>query len=248
MAPLKVSKTGKPTITKVEVRLDPRSTCSRSVLLACAELNLETRADIDYNIIPVNLGKKEQKHPDHMKYQPFGKVPVLITNDIVLYEAEAVMRYLATYIPGSTLIPTDHRMKAHMDKMLSIYSSYFKPAFFGMYRELVLKKRYASASSADMDKVNESYDKTNEVLEVLENEFTKVKGDFMAGDEVSIADLYYFPGFVCLEHAERLVSLIAKRPLLKAWNDRMHLRQSWRTVHSYKEKFFSLNPPKTTCG
>lgn len=230
------------------MRLDPRSTCSRSVLLACAELNLETRGDIDYNIIPINLGKKEQKHPVHMKYQPFGKVPVLITNEIVLYEAEAIMRYLAMNITGTTLIPTDHRMQAQMDKLLSVYSGYFKPAFFGMYKELVLKKRYGASEPADMRKVKESYDKTIEVLEILETEFKTVKGDYLAGDTVSLADLYFFPGFVCLEHTGKLDSLLAEKPLISAWNARMNLRPSWETVHSYKEKFFSTSAPKSSCG
>jgi len=232
-----------PLITEVKLRLDPRSTCSRSVLLACAEMNFEERKDIEFTIIPVNLGKKDQKTPEHMKFHPFGKVPVLITNDIALYESDAIGRYLAENIPGSTLIPSHPNLKAQMDKLLSVYSSYFKPAFFDIYKEIVLRVRYKWPREADMDKVEAAIKKTLEVMSILEHEFAKTKGDFFAGPTLSLADLKFFPGFHCLSETGKLETLLEDKPFLGAWHRRMALRDSWKTVYDYKDKFF---PPIST--
>jgi len=230
-------------IKEVTLRLDPRSTCSRCVLMACAELSLETREDISYKIIPLNLGKKDQKTPEHLKYHPFGKVPVLITDKVVVYEADAILRYLARHISGSTLIPKHPSLKAHMDKMISVYSSYFKPAFFDMYKELVLRVRYGWKRPADLQKVDESFTKTSRVMQILEVEFRKTEGNFFAGPVISLVDLHFFPGFVCLEATGKLEALLESKPSLAAWNRRMALRDSWKTVVEYKDKFF---PPMRT--
>jgi len=230
-----------PLITEVTVRLDPRSTCSRSVLLACAEMKFEERTDIDYTIVPLNLGKKDQKTPEHLKFQPFGKVPVLITNNMVLYESDAIGRYLAENIPGSTLIPSHPNLKAQMDKMLSVYSSYFKPAYFDIYKEIVLRVRYKWPRPADMDKVETAIKKTLEVMTIMEHEFAKTKGDFFAGPTLSLADLKFFPGFHCLSETGKLEILLEGKPFLGAWHRRMALRDSWKTVYAYKDKFFPPN-------
>jgi len=225
-------------VKEVTVRLDPRSTCSRCVLMACAELNMETRDDISYTIVPINLGKKDQKSPEHMKYHPFGKVPVLVTNSMVLYEADAILRYLAENIPGSTLIPRHPNLKAQMDKMISVYSSYFKPAYFDIYKELVLRVRYGWKRPADMEKVNEAITKTTQVMKILEREFSKTKGDYFAGPKLSLADLHFFPGFICLGKTGKLEELLEDKPFLGAWSRRMALRESWKTVYAYKDQFF----------
>ena len=43
--------------------------------------------------------------------------------------------------------------KAQMDKVISIYSSYLKPAYHSMYWELVLRKRYGQCGPCDEEKV-----------------------------------------------------------------------------------------------
>jgi len=223
-----------PLITKIQVRLDPRSTCSRTVLLTCAELKLESREDIKYEVISLNLGMRDQKSNEHMKYHPFGKVPVLITESIVLYETEAIMRYLARNVPGSKLVPRLAYLKAHMDKLISIYSGYLKPAFHNMYWELVLRKRYSKPGPCDEEKVRQSQKQTEVVLGILESEFRKTNGEYFVGDKLTLADLYIFPAFIALEHAGKLEVLLTGLPYLGSWNRRMKLRESFKSLQMYK--------------
>ena len=50
----------------------PRSTCTRLVGLICKEKN------IDFEIIPVDLSKGEQKLPGFVANQPFGQIPYIV--------------------------------------------------------------------------------------------------------------------------------------------------------------------------
>merc|ERR1719433_890129 len=102
-----------------------------------------------------------------MKLQPFGKVPVLQTDEVTIYECEAIIRYLSAHIPGGKrLVPKHHFVKAQMDKLLSIYHSYFKPSFFPIYNELVLKKRYGRGDP-DQTKLGDAMKKNGQLFEDL---------------------------------------------------------------------------------
>jgi glutathione S-transferase len=49
-----------------------RSTCTRLVALICKE------KEIPYELVPVDLTKREQKLPEFTKFQPFGQVPYIV--------------------------------------------------------------------------------------------------------------------------------------------------------------------------
>jgi len=232
-----------PLLNYVELHLDPRTSLSKSLLLTCKELELDERNDIGYELQSVDLAAKEHKSERHLKLHPFGKVPVLVTDKITLYEGQAILRYLATHIPSKCpsgrvvhLIPKNHTLKAQMNKLMSICPSYFKPAWFPMYKELVLKKRYNSPDPVDEKIVEQSLRDTASVLDVLEMEMRRTSGGYFCGSNVSLCDLYLFPEFLCLEEALKFDDLLQGRPFLGAWFRRMTDRRSWQKVSKYNIK------------
>ena len=50
----------------------PRSTCTRLVALICKEKG------IPYELIVIDLSKREQKKPEYVKFQPFGQIPYIV--------------------------------------------------------------------------------------------------------------------------------------------------------------------------
>jgi len=230
----------KPEVKRVEVHLDPRTSLSKTMLLACKELELDDRSDLVYELRTVNLAGKEHKSDQHLRLHPFGKIPVLVTDKTTLYEGQAILRFLADAIPPKCpsgkvvhLVPKDIPSKAQMDKLMSICSSYFKPAWFPMYKELVLKKRYASTEPADEVVVAKSVQDTARVLGVLEMEMGKFSGSYFCGHEVTLCDLYLFPEFLCLDGAGKIDELLKDKPLLHEWYQRMEQRNSYQTVTKY---------------
>ena len=62
-------------------------------------------AGADYELVPVDLDKGEQKHPDFLRVNPHGKVPVLVDGDFALPESDAILWYLGEKYPEAKLLP-----------------------------------------------------------------------------------------------------------------------------------------------
>lgn len=86
---------------------DPYATCYRRVALILAELGL------DFEIVVVSIAGNEQKSPEHLKRQPFGKVPALDDDGFIIFESRAICKYLAKKYAGkgTRLIPEDYDLK-----------------------------------------------------------------------------------------------------------------------------------------
>ena len=65
------------------------------------------KKNLPYEIVPIDLRKQEQKTPDYLKLNPYGKVPVLTDDSTVLYESCIINEYLNEKYPKSPLMPAD---------------------------------------------------------------------------------------------------------------------------------------------
>ena len=74
--------------------------CQR-VKIVLAEKNLP------YDIAPIDLRAHEQKTPEYLKLNPYGKVPVLTDDATVLYESLIINEYLDEKYPDPPLMPND---------------------------------------------------------------------------------------------------------------------------------------------
>lgn len=60
------------------------------------------------------------KAEPHLSRQPFGRMPVIEHGDFVLYETQAILRYIDRVLPSPRLTPADPRAAARMDQLLNI--------------------------------------------------------------------------------------------------------------------------------
>ena len=95
----------------------PGSPFGRSVLIA-----LEEKAAA-YHLAALAPG--EAKSPAHLARHPFGRVPALAHDGFVLYETQAILRYLDRVLPEPALTPADARQAARMDQVMNISDWYF---------------------------------------------------------------------------------------------------------------------------
>ena len=73
---------------------------------------------IDLEEVKVNLGKGEQKQPEHMARNPFGKLPVLELDDgTFLSESLAIMEYLEELHPDPPMIGTNPLERARIREL-----------------------------------------------------------------------------------------------------------------------------------
>lgn len=86
---------------------DPYATCYKRVAFVLAE------KDVDFETIVVSIAKKDQKSSEHLKLQPFGKVPALEDDGFIIFESRAICKYIAKKYAsqGAKLIPEDGDLK-----------------------------------------------------------------------------------------------------------------------------------------
>jgi len=61
----------------------------RKISIALEELSLE------YEVVPVNIGKDEQFDADFLTISPNNQIPAIVDGDIALMDSGAILLYLA---------------------------------------------------------------------------------------------------------------------------------------------------------
>ncbi|GLJ52706.1 hypothetical protein SUGI_1122230 [Cryptomeria japonica] len=70
------------------------ASCSRRVLACLIE------KDIESETLSIDINKREQKKPEFLALQPFGKVPVVQDGSLMLFDSRAIIRYYAEKFAG----------------------------------------------------------------------------------------------------------------------------------------------------
>lgn len=78
--------------------------------------------DAEFEFVPINLLAGENRHPDFLRLNPAGKLPVLIDGDLILTESAAIVMYLAEKYGSKGLMPTDlsERAQAYRWSMFAV--------------------------------------------------------------------------------------------------------------------------------
>lgn len=110
----------------------------RKVLWACAELGLEAGRDYDHD---PNWGGdgRSTRQADFLALNPHGLVPVLRDGDTVLWESNAIVRYLIACHGRTDLLPADPagraRVEMWMDWQAGDFNSAWRYAFMALVRQ-----------------------------------------------------------------------------------------------------------------
>lgn len=68
--------------------------------------------DAEFEFVRVNILAGENLHPDFLRLNPAGKLPVLVDGDFVLTESAAIVMYLAEKYGDKGLMPADLKERA----------------------------------------------------------------------------------------------------------------------------------------
>jgi glutathione S-transferase len=162
----------------------------------------------------------KNREPAYLAMNPNGLVPTLEEDDgFVLWESNAIVRYLADKHRARMLEPADPhtcaRANAWMDWQLSVLGPAITPCFVGMIRTPPEKRNYAG--------IEESKTKTTEAFAILDDALAK--DAFVAGDAFSYGDIpsavmanryrQLVPDRPAFKNFERWFSVIAARPAFK---------------------------------
>jgi glutathione S-transferase len=162
----------------------------------------------------------KNREPAYLAMNPNGLIPTLQDGDFILWESNAIVRYLAREYGAGTLEPADPRVRARagqwMDWQLSVVAPAIGPAFMGLIRTPEEKR--------DLAAIAVSQTKTTEAMKILDAQLGRTP--FVAGPAFSMGDIplgimaYRFRQLVperpSLPNLERWYAELQKRPAFAA--------------------------------
>jgi glutathione S-transferase len=158
-------------------------------------------------LVECDLGNKPK---DLLQLNPYGKVPVLVDGDGVVYESAIIDEYLEEQYPDVPLMPKDPLARAR----IRIWIDYCNT-----------RVQRAAGYIAHSYKVEES---RVELRQYLENLNRQMQGREYIADEYSLADITYIPFFVRRERYQ--VTIGDDLPHIKGWMKRLLDRPAVRAA------------------
>ena len=175
---------------------------------------------LPYEKVPVDLKKMEQKKPDFLKLNPYGKVPVIIDGATVLYESLIINEYLEEKYPETPLLPKDPAKRAKARILLDYGMNHLD----GPYQK-IRKEMMKDEKERDQQLIEDARKELKRLLGRLERKL----GDqpYLAG-EFSLVDAALIPRFVRLAGMRVLPD--PSLPNLVKWIERMQQRPSVQKI------------------
>jgi len=195
---------------------DVPSTNSDRVKIALAEKGLSWEG------VRISLAKREQKNPEFLKLNPYGKIPVLVEDGKVLFESCIINEYLDEKYPNPPLMPKDFWARGRARTLVDYAINYLHEPYWALRGEIMLKKNQADR---DQKVITERRAELLQKLQYLELEL----GDkpYLLG-EFSLVDVDIFPRFPRMESFGVIPS--PSLPRLSAWYERMKQRPSVQAI------------------
>jgi len=170
----------------------------------------------------------EMGGPSHLALHPFGRVPILDHGGFRVYETAAIAAYVDEAFTGPALQPADARERARMNQWISALNSYYYPniAFHLGHERLIYP---ALGIAPDEKVVSVALPKIAVGLDVLERALSDDR-DFLVGDLPTLADFFMLPTLTTLSFTPEGQKMLAGKPGIAAWRQRMDALPSVMTV------------------
>jgi len=170
--------------------------------------------------VRVDLTKGESRTPEFLAINPNGKVPALTHGSTRLWEADAIMGYLAR-AAGSDLCPGDER-QIEVTRWLSWNAHHFTRHAGALYFQHIIKPRFG-LGEPDPKAVEEATGFFKQFAQVLNDHLRGRK--YLLGDALTIAD---FSVAVTLPYADKAKIPVGGFPEVERWHARLNELPAWR--------------------
>lgn len=146
--------------------------------------------DLEYERLHVDLHKGEQRSPEFLKLNPYGKVPVLIDEDVVVYDSTIINEYLDEEYPNPPMMPEDSAGRARVRLLEDFADNSFTPP-----ASMIMAELHKPEGGRDSERVRKYQ---GEILRVLGRLEAALDGkEFLVGD-FSLADVGFAPHVLVL--------------------------------------------------
>jgi glutathione S-transferase len=153
----------------------------QKVLWCLAELGL--KEGVDFERIDAGLQFGIVRSPEFLKLNPNGLVPTLEDGDLILWESNTIMRYLAAQYDQKNRFPSDVKSRygseKWMDWQVGTLCPTLRPAFIGLTRVPEAERDHAG--------IQKAYQETNQLFTSLDQ--TLESQSYCSGEQFQIGDI-----------------------------------------------------------
>lgn len=193
--------------------LSPRA---RKVRITLAAKGLE------YEKVPIDITKGEQKTSEYLAINPYGKVPALQDNGTTVYESTIIMEYLNDTYPTPPLLPDEVGQRARARVLMHYADNPYESAVAALAAELLLKPM--QGGTADHEVVSQANAALSLCFDHLANELGN--SDFLVGSTLTLADIPYVSWALLFPR----LNVDIPHPRLEAWINRLKEQPSVRAA------------------
>lgn len=181
-------------------------------------------AGLDHDLTRLDFADAAQTKPEYLAINPKGRVPALVLADgTVLTETGALLDYIAALAPEAGLVPDAAADSAHMRAVMYYLASTMHVAHAHKMRGT----RWADKAESHADMAAKVPQTMAACAAYVEAEC--IRGDYVCGDALTVADPYLF--VVCNWLAGDGVS-VSNYPKITAFMERMEARDSVKAVRA----------------
>ena len=154
--------------------------------------------------------------PEYLKLNPNAKVPTLIDGEVVIWESNTILRYLAAKA-GSAYYPADLAARSHVERWMDWQLGNLNPVYLFLFRESKLVAGERSADFAAQVKIMGSE------LSILDRRLAE--SAWLGGEFMTVADMCLGPIVArCLRFGVDLPAL----ENLKRWDATLGARDAFK--------------------
>ena len=181
---------------------------------------------IEYNIIPVNIGKGEQFAPEFLKISPNNKIPAIVDYDnpegtpYSVFESGAILMYLAE--KAGRFFPSEVTQRYRVIQWLMFQMGSIGPMLGQAYH-------FKNASESIPYAIERYSNEALRIYGVMEKRLGEVP--YLAGD-YSIADMAAFPW---ISAYSKNIDNLAQFPNIKRWLDQIGNREAVQRGMSFMQ-------------
>ena len=173
---------------------------------------------LNYELAPIDITKGEQRRPEFLRLNPYGRVPVLVDEDTIVYDSTIINEYLDDEYPDPPMLPRIEY--SSLRARARLFEDFADTSFTPQVGQLMVEMAKAEGER-DPNRVQRLRQAIERVLDYVNRE---LQGQHFLAGEFSVADIGFVPRLVVLRDLG--IEVGANRSNVDTWLRRLLDRPS----------------------
>lgn len=186
-------------------------------------LFLANALGLEHQLEILNMMEGEHQQPENLKRHPAGKIPSMDDDGFILFESNAILRYLTTKKDNS-FYPEDPKTRAIIDQWIDFASQHVDTAFGRVLFNRIFGPNMPGYE-IDTRSLEDGLKFLDRFLPILEEQLKK--NEYIAGDKMTLAD---FNLLAILDPAEVAEVDLTSYKKLSEWRSKLKKEDFYQKV------------------